>query len=167
MTNVAATMDADDQTYVGPNSDTEYAPDYKAIEWKRTPDQEEMVAKHLANIQVGYAGAPHDLYAALTDETVLGTAEIAQILEFTRPTRVFQFYTERRDLAAAFQTPHPSAMPEPDASGGHRGAREITGVMKGRFVHWTLHSGRTTWDALKRAIELQKDLNHGGAPRGS
>ncbi len=137
------------------------------IDWKRTPEQEQMVADHLARVAEGYAGSPDDLIAALTDTSTLGTSEIVQILEFTRPTRVFQLYADRRDLAAAGQIPHPSALPEPDASGGHRGSREITGVMKGRFVRWAMQSGRLSWDSIKRAIELQQDLNHGGAPRSS
>jgi hypothetical protein len=134
-------------------------------EWLRTQDQEETVAQYEAMIDRMYAGASPEYIAALKDAEIMSTADLVDFLGYKRHTRVFQLYTDLRELAEADQTPHPSAMPDHDATGGHRGARAIRGVMKGRVIHWALQSGRFWWNARTKQLVPQTGINHGGAPR--
>lgn len=135
--------------------------------WTRTDDQQLTVSAYDAEIDTMYAGASPELLAALKDTTVLGTDDLVDLFGYKRRTRVYQLYSDLRELAAADQTPHPSAMPDLDAVGGHRGAGEIRGVMKGRVIHWGLQSGRFWWDQQTKTIRRQEAINHGGAPRRS
>lgn len=143
------------------NVDEKTAP----IEWIRTPKQEQVVADHLARVDRQYAGADPKLIEQLTDPTIMGTPEVERELAYKRRTRVFQLYTSARDLREMDQLPHPSAIPEIDATGGHRGVRIIRGVMRGRFILWALQSGRLRWDSVTRTIVPQDKINHGGAPK--
>lgn len=134
-------------------------------QWTRTDDRLETVFDYLAMIDRMYADADPRLVAALKDTTIVDTDGVVAFFGYKRRTRVFQLYTDRRELAEADQVPHPSAMPDLDAVAGHRGAREIRGVMKGRLVHWALQSGRYWWDFAAGELVLQEGINHGGAPR--
>jgi hypothetical protein len=134
-------------------------------EWLRTQDQEQTIAEYEAMIDKMYAGASPEMLAALKDPTIMTTEDLVTFFGYKRKTRVFQLYTDQRELAEADQTPHPSAMPDHDATGGHRGARAIRGVMKGRAVHWALQSGRFWWNAITKDLAPQEGINHGGAPR--
>lgn len=143
--------------------------DGRLIEWTRSDEQAQLVSDHLALVQQMYAaaGLPADLVQALSDQAIYGTPELAAFFGYKRRTRVFQRYTEARDLQAADQVPHPSALPEADATGGHRGAREIRGEMAGRVRQWALQAGLHYWDPrLGREIR-QESINHGGAPKQS
>lgn len=133
--------------------------------WTRTPEQDQVVADYQAMIKRMYKNADPDYVAELTDPTILGTPELADLLGYMRKTRVFQLYTDLRELADADQAPHPSAMPDTDAGGGHRGARQIRGIMRGRVIHWALQSGRFWYDFTTRTLRPQDGINHGGAPR--
>lgn len=135
------------------------------IEWIRTPEQEQIVAEHLARVARKYAGADPLLIQQLTDQTIMGTPEVERELGYKRRTRVFQLYTGARDLHDLDQLPHPSAIPQIDATGGHRGVRVIRGVMRGRFILWARQSGRLRWDSITRTIVPQDKINHGGAPK--
>lgn len=137
----------------------------KPTNWTRTPEQEQIVAEHLARIARKYTGADPLLIEALTDSAIMGTPEVETELGYTRRTRVFQLYTAARDLAEIDQLPHPTAIPEIDATGGHRGTRVIRGIMRGRFVLWAFQSGRFRWDSITRTVVRQDQINHGGAPK--
>lgn len=134
-------------------------------DWIRTTDQIETVAEYQAMIDDMYAGADPALLAELKNTSIFGTDELMRLFGYKRKTRVFQLYTEARDLAEAGQTPHPSAIPDADASDGHRGARPIRGVMSGRVVQWALQSGRFYWHSIDKRLAEQTAINHGGAPR--
>lgn len=136
-------------------------------QWARTDEQNAEIAAYTAMIDRMYPNAGPDLLAALKDTTVLSTEDLVNLFGYKRKTRVFQLYTELSDLAAADQIPHPSAMPDLDATGGHRGARAIRGVMRGRVIHWALQSGRYWWDFVDQILVQQEGINHGGAPRRS
>lgn len=133
--------------------------------WTRTPEQDRMVADYLELIFDQYADADPRLYELLTDEEIVGTPEMVEMLGYTRGTRAFQLYTKARRLAAADQVPHPSAVPEADAFAGKRGPRDIRGAMVGRVRHWMLQSGRGRWDPIAGKIVPQTGINHGGAPQ--
>jgi hypothetical protein len=133
----------------------------------RTAEQEQTVAEFLEMVDRMYAGADPRLIAALKDTEILNTEDLAGFLGYKRKTRVFQLYTDLRELADADQVPHPSAMPDVDTVLGHRGARNIRGVMRGRVVHWALQSGRFWWDFINGRLVPQEAINHGGAPRRS
>ena len=143
--------------------------DDRPIEWTRSEDQTALVDAHLRMVQQMYAdaGLPADLVEALRDPEIFGTPELANFFGYLRRTRVFQRYTESRDLRAADQVPHPSAMPEADATGGHRGARQIRGEMAGRVLHWALQAGLHYWDPRLGRPVRQGAINHGGAPKQS
>lgn len=134
-------------------------------DWLRTQDQEATVAEYESMIDEMYAGASPEMLAALKDQEIMSTDDLLAFFSYKRRTRVFQLYTTRRVLAEDDQVPHPSAMPDLDATGGHRGARPIRGVSKGRLIHWALQSGRFWWNAVTKQIAVQEGINHGGAPR--
>jgi len=136
-------------------------------EWVRNNEQEETVAQHLEKIDRMYAGADPALIAELKSTKTLGTDDLVQLFGYKRRTRVFQLYSDAQKLAQAGQTPHPSAIPDADASDGHRGAREIRGVMQGRVMYWAMHSGRFYWNSINKRLMPQKSINHGGAPKRS
>lgn len=136
-------------------------------QWSRTEEQTAEIAAYTAMIDRMYPNVGPDLLAVLKDTTVLSTEDLVALFGYKRKTRVFQLYSELADLAAGGQTPHPSAMPDLDATGGHRGARAIRGVMRGRVIHWALQSGRYWWDFVDQALVQQEGINHGGAPRRS
>ncbi len=139
----------------------------EAREWVRTNEQEETVAQHLEKIDTMYAGADPALIAELKSTKTLGTDDLVRLFGYKRRTRVFQLYSDAHDLALAGQTPHPSAIPDTDASGGHRGARKIRGVMEGRVTYWAMQSGRFYWNSIQKRLMPQKAINHGGAPKRS
>jgi hypothetical protein len=136
-------------------------------EWTRTPEQQRIIAEHREMVSSMYAPIDPDLAELLEGPETMGTSELAADLGYLRRTRVFQLYTEQRDLALDDQVPHPSAIPETDATAGHRGAREIRGIMRGRWAQWALQSGRFYWDPMSNNIKRQTSINHGGAPRRS
>lgn len=136
-------------------------------EWTRTPEQVALIDNYLQMIYRQYTslGADPRLVAKLTDPTTVGTADMCRMLGYEDTTRAFQLYTKSRLLAKADQTPHPSAVPEADASGGKRGPRDIRGVMCGRMWHWILQSCRGRWDPITGEIVPQTGINAGGAPK--
>jgi hypothetical protein len=136
-------------------------------EWTRTPEQRAMITSYLEMIKRQYTdlGADSRLVARLTDEETIGTPEMCQMLGYEDTTRAFQLYTKQRRLAEADQVPHPSALPEADASGGKRGPRDIRGVMRGRMIHWILQSCRGRWDPILGEVVRQDGINAGGAPK--
>jgi hypothetical protein len=136
-----------------------------AREWVRTNEQEQTIAEFLAMVDKLYAGADPALIAELKSTATLGTDDLAALFGYKRRTRVFQLYSGSSDLAKAGQTPHPSAIPDADASDGHRGARQIRGVMRGRVMHWAMHSGRFYWNSINKRLMPQTAINHGGAPK--
>lgn len=147
--------------------DSDAAPAVADQQWTRTAEQQRLVDEHLKIVQEQYVdmGADPALVAILLDQRIVGTPEIEAQLGYRRKTRVFQLYSNAAQLAEDDQVPHPGAIPEPDASLGKRGARDIRGIMYGRFVEWTLQSGRKRWDPIQRQVVPQTGINHGGAPR--
>lgn len=147
--------------------DSAAAPVATDQQWTRTAEQQDLVEKHLQDVVEQYInmGADPALVEILLDERIVGTTEIEAELEYKRKTRVFQLYSNAAQLAEDDQVPHPGAIPEPDAALGKRGARDIRGIMYGRFVEWTLQSGRKRWDSIQRKVVPQTGINHGGAPR--
>lgn len=135
--------------------------------WTRTPQQEAIVSEYLARIAEHYATADRELVELLTDPEIVGTPEMMEMLGYSGGTRVFQLYSKARDLAEDDQVPHPSAVPDADATRGRRGAREIRGCMKGRVNYWRLQSGRWWWDSVNKVLARQDDINVGGAPKQS
>jgi hypothetical protein len=116
-----------------------------------------------------YANADPQYRELLKDPEILGTPELVELLGYSvtpksKGTRMFQLYTKTRHLTEDDQVPHPSAVPEADATAGRRGAREIRGVMKGRAIHWMEQSGRWRWDPIQRELVLVTGINHGGRP---
>lgn len=136
-----------------------------ARNWVRTPEQQKLVDDHITMVREQYADADPLYLELLLDETIMGTPEIVAYLGYTGGTRAFQLYTLARTLAEAGQTPHPSAIPETDATAGKRGPRIIRGAMRGRVVEWAVQSGRKRWDSILRDVVPQEDLSHGGAPQ--
>ena len=137
----------------------------EARQWTRTPEQEQMIADHLAMIDQKWSTVDPNLLAELKSTDVMDSEAIRTLLGYTATTRVFQLYSNWRDLGEADQLPHPSAIPEADATFGRRGPREIRGMCRGRVVHWGIHSGRLIWDPFAQQLVLQTDIQFGGAPR--
>ncbi len=146
--------------------DTTAQADDKPVErsWVRTPEQEKMVSDHLARVARDYANADPAYRALLEDRTILGTPEVMEMLGYAGGTRVFQLYTKATKLGREDQTPHPSAVPEADATAGRRGPRDIRGTMKGRLILWAVQSGRWRYDLVEQRLVPTQDVNHGGAP---
>lgn len=157
---MSAVATAEDETTVAGETEAER-------QWSRTKGQEAEIAAYLAMIDRMYPNAGPEMLAVLKDTTVLSTEDLVALFGYKRKTRVFQLYTDLRELAHAGQTPHPSAMPDADSTLGHRGARAIRGVMKGRLIHWALQSGRYWFDFTTGTLVQQEGINHGGAPRRS
>lgn len=136
------------------------------IEWTRTREQQKMLDDYVSMIHEQYtlANADPKLVAELLDLTIMGTEDLEKFFGYERKTRVYQLYTAIREYAAIGQVPHPSVMPDTDATGGHRGARDIRGVTKGMVIWWQLQSGRRRWDSVRKQV-LPSYLNHGGTPK--
>lgn len=137
------------------------------IDWSRTPEQQALIDAHIRQVQRQYIdmGADPELVALLLDEEILGTPDVQREMGYTKKTRVFQLYAETDRRAADDQMPHPTAFPFTDASPGRRGAREIRGIMFGRFLLWAMQTGRLDWDPINKELVEQTGINHGGAPR--
>lgn len=133
--------------------------------WTRTPEQEQLVRDHLDLVKKLYADTDPVLRARLSDPTIWGTPELVEAFGLSGDTRAFQWYTAGRELAESGQAPHPSGVPVPDASGGHRGARIIRGVMAGRAILWGWQSGKLHWDSINRTFVRQTHIKFGGAPK--
>lgn len=133
--------------------------------WTRTPEQEQLVADHMSKMDKEYANVDPAFLAALKDPTVLNSDEIKEFLGYAATTRVFQLFSNRRDLAKYDQVPHPSAPPEPDVTFGRRGPREMRGMCRGRLIHWAYQSGRWRWDPFTQEMVRQTGIQFGGAPR--
>ncbi len=133
--------------------------------WTRTPELDALFANHLAMVDREWSTADPELVALLKDPTVLDSEEVRQLLGYASKTRVFQLYSNTREWAEEDQLPHPSALPEADASFGRRGPREIRGVAAGRVIHWGIQTGRLIWDPFSKQLVLQTKIQFGGAPR--
>lgn len=134
-------------------------------QWTRTPEQNQVVRDHLTMIEQDWSTVDPDLLALLKDTDVMDSKAIMAFLGYTATTRVFQLSSNYRNWGEADQLPHPSAMPEADASFGRRGPREIRGTARGRIVHWAIHSGRFRWDPFAKKLVPQTGIQFGGAPR--
>ncbi len=133
-------------------------------DWTRTPEQEELVRRHLSKVRSDYAKSDPELRALLEDPAILDTKGQLEFLGYsTAGNRIYQLATNRRDLADADQVPHPSAPPEPDVS---RSKRNITGIMAGRLALWAIVSGRKRWDPIRKTLVDQDAIQFGGAPSG-
>lgn len=137
---------------------------HTVTEWIRTPQQDRIIAEYLAMIRRQYRDADPRLVELLTDVEPIGTAEQCAMLGY-EPTRAYQLHTKRRRLEKVDQLPHPSALPESDATGGMRGPRVVQGIARGRMVHWILQSCRGRWDPFTGTIVPQAGINAGGAPK--
>lgn len=124
-----------------------------------------MIRDHLTRVDREWSTADPALIAELKDPTVMDTEDIRNFLGYTGTTRVFQLYSNNRDLGEVDQLPHPSAIPPADATFGRRGPRAIRGTMRGRVVHWAIQSGRVRWDPFTKKLVLQTGIQFGGAPR--
>lgn len=133
--------------------------------WTRTPEQEQLVRDHLAEIEAEWSTADPRLLAELRSTEVMGSEEIMELLGYAATTRVFQLTANARNWADVDQLPHPSALPEADASFGRRGPSTIRGIARGRLVRWAIQSGRVRWDPNSRTLVPQKEIQFGGAPR--
>jgi hypothetical protein len=140
---------------------------HTVTEWNRTPEQRGLINSYLEMIDRQYTqrGADPRLVALLTDTEPVGTHEASRMLGYEDTTRSYQLYTKRRRLEAVDQVPHPSALPEMDATGGMRGPRVVRGVARGRMIHWILQSCRGRWDPIAGAVVPQTGINAGGAPK--
>lgn len=137
----------------------------KPRQWTRTPEQEQMVQDHLAEIAAGWSTAEHELFRELTNTEVMGSEEIMDFLQYTATTRIYQLNANTRSWGEIDQIPHPSAMPEADATFGRRGPSAIVGVIRGRMVLWAIQTGRLVWDPFDRKLVPQTEIQFGGAPR--
>ena len=134
--------------------------------WSRTPEQETIIREHLAMVSRHYVNADPLLRSALQDETILGTDELSKFLG-VGANRIHQLRMKTGDLTKDGQVPHPSAIPEVDATAGMRGPYAVGGLTRGRAVLWAMQSGRMRWDPETRTLVPQLEINHGGAPKRS
>ncbi len=137
----------------------------KPRQWTRTAAQERLVREHLVEIDNEWSTADPRLLAELRSTEVMGSQEIMDFFGYTATTRVIQLNANARNWSEVDQLPHPSALPEADATFGRRGPREIRGVMRGRVVRWAIQTGRVRWDPFTKQLVLQTEIQFGGAPR--
>lgn len=137
----------------------------KSRQWTRTPEQDQMVLDHLAEIDAEWSNADRELFLELTSTEVMGSEEIMDLLGYTATTRVYQLNANARNWVEIDQLPHPSAMPEADATFGRRGPSAIVGVSRGRMVLWAIQTGRLIWDPFTKKLVPQTEIQFGGAPR--
>jgi hypothetical protein len=134
-------------------------------QWTRTPEQEQLITDHLLMVEREWSTTDPELVAELNSTDVMDSEAIRIFLGYTATTRVYQLYSNDRDLAEVDQLPHPSALPPSDSTFGRRGPRQIRGMIRGRVVHWAIQSGRIIWDPFAKQLIVQDKIQFGGAPR--
>ncbi len=136
--------------------------------WTRNAVSWERLDQHREKVTAQYSHVDPRLLALYQDVTILTTNEVAAFLKMARTSiRVHQLNLKQRDLAAAGQIPHPSAITPPDAVGNISGPRRVQGTTLGPLAKWALQSGRLRFDPFTGETVAMTGINFGGAPAKS